>query len=159
MADLRETLLANAKAALEVASVTLNSEATTKPTNLRVYRHIARHTDKDKLPDCSVIYLGENLEALNASPTGVSERQVRVGVQCRAVATSSQSGDAALLPVLQWAEIALLSEYTLSGAAVEGRLVSIDAIDTAELADTFAGALARFEFTVQTKWGDPRQAP
>lgn len=158
MADRRELVLAAAETALGVSSVNWHSEATTKPTGLGVYRHLARQADADGLPDVSVLYMGEDVLE---SATGEVDRNVRVGVRCRAVAdsTANESGDAALLDVLQWAEIALLTDYTLGGLASIGKLERIDQIEAQEHADTVAEALMSFMFVIQTKWGDPRQVP
>lgn len=126
------------------------------PTGLRVTRHLARQADIDRVPDISVLYLGEELID---SATGEVDRNIRVGLRCRARADASESGDAGLIPVLSWAELALMSDYTLGGIAANGRLERIDAIDTAEHADMWAEALMQFLFTIQTKWGDPTRAP
>lgn len=156
MADLRESLLAAAATALAVTSVNWNSVTTAKPTGLVVSRHLSRQVAVDGLPELSVLYLGE---ADIESATNSVDRNIALGVRVRAKADSDESGDAALIPVMQWAEIALLNDYTLGGVAADGRLERIDAIDTQEYADVFAEALLSFVFTVRTKWGDPRQAP
>lgn len=159
MADLRETLLANAETALGQSSVTVNAVAATKPTSLAVYRHRTRGLDQSLLPDVSVFYMGEVIRDEIESTSDVSERSVRLGVLCRVKATSSQTGDEALIPILQWVELALLADdYTVDGAAAEGRLERIDAVDAQENADTTAEALMQFLFTVHTAWADPRTA-
>lgn len=133
---------------------------TAKPSGLNVYRHRTRDYDLSKLPDCSVFYMGEAAELEERSSTGVSERAVRLGVLCRAKATSAQTGDEALIPLLQWAELALLlSDYTVSGAAANGRLERIDPIEAQEQADVVAEALMQFIYTVRTARWDPRTAP
>lgn len=161
MADRRESLLAAAKAALEVASVDWHSEVTTKPEGLRVYRHRTRQADVSLLPDLSVLYMGETLSTYAEGATGESRREVEVGVLARALADADESGDQGLIPVMQWAEIALLySNFgALGGIASKGELLRIEPLASEEHADTFAEALMRFSFTVHTKWGDPRQAP
>lgn len=161
MADLRETLLANAKTALGVASVNVNSEVTTKPSGLSVYRHRVRALDVDKLPDVSVFFLAERpARRLEDGTTDVSEREVELGVLCRAKATSAQTGDEALIPVLAWVELALLAaDYTVSGAATNAAQPTIDAVDAEEHADVVAQALVRIPYMIQTKLWDPRQAP
>lgn len=159
MADRRELVLEAAKDALEVVSLTWHSEATTKPTGLNVYRHRTRQADADSLPDATVLYGGETSTPMNLSAHDVSERDVQVLVLVRALADSDETGDAALIPVMQWAEIALLSDYTLGGLCANGRLDSIARIQSEEHADTTAEALLTFTFAVHTKWGDPRQVP
>ena len=159
MADRRESLLAAAKTALEATSVDWHSEETTKPTGLGVYRHLGRQMDKDKLPAVVVRYFGEQPTQQNQAPTDVSERNVTLAVECRAVAPSDESGDEALIPVMQWAEIAILSDDTLGGVAVKTDPPRIDAIDTQEFADVYAAVLMQFPVTLHTKWGDPRSAP
>lgn len=157
MADRREVLLAAVATALGVASVNWHSEVTTKPAGLNVYRHLGRQADQDSLPDVTVLYLGEDITPENQGPTDVSERDVRVAVRCRATAAVSESGDEGLIPTIQWAEIALLTDYTLGGVAANGKLLRIDQVDTAEHADVYAEAVMQFVFTLHTKWGDPRQ--
>ena len=154
MADRRELVLAAAATALAVASVNWHSEVTTKPTGLEVKRHLTRQADVNGLPEVCVLYLGESLVE---SATGSVDRNLTIGIRARTKADSDESGDAALIPVMQWAEIALLTDYTLGGLASVGRLERIDAIDTQEHADVFAEALLSFVFIIQTKWGDPRQ--
>lgn len=159
MADRRELVLAACATALGVSSVDWHSEETTKPAGLNVYRHRTRQADVNSLPDAVVFYRGERPRTMNQAATDVSERQVRVGVLVRAFADSDESGDAALIPVMQWAEIALLSDYTLGGLCANGDLEDIEAVQTEEHADTVAEALLTFVFDVHTKWGDPRQVP
>lgn len=157
MADsIREVALKAIETALKVTSVTWHSEATTKPTGLNVHRHLTRGADQSDLPDITVYYMGESNDE---QATDESTRSVRVGVRCRVKAGAGVTGDEALDPILTWAEIALLNEYTLGGAVADARLEGIDAISAREFADTFAEATMQFEFTVLTKWGDPRQAP
>lgn len=159
MADRRESMLAAAKTALEVASVTWHSEATTKPTGLSVHRHLGRQMDKSQLPALVVRYFGEQPTPQNQAPTDVSERNVTLAVECRAVADADESGDEALIPVMGWAEIAILSDDTLGGVTAKIDAPRIDAIDTAEFADVYAAVLMQFPVTLHTKWGDPRSAP
>lgn len=159
MADRRELVLAACETALEAASVDWHSEETTKPAGLNVYRHRTRQAVAELLPDAVVFYRGERPRAFNQSAHDVYERQVRVGVLVRALADEDKSGDAALIPVMQWAEIALLSDYTLGGLCANGDLEEIEAVQTEEHADTVAEALLTFVFDVHTKLGDPRQVP
>src|SRR5688572_28763115 len=133
MADRRELVLAAAETALGVASVNWHSQVTTKPTGLVVHRPLARQADADKLPDVTVLYMGEEL--IDAATNEV-DRNMRVGVRVRAIADSDESGDAGLIPVLQWAEIALMTDYTPGGLASVARLERIDQIDAQEHADT-----------------------
>ena len=132
-------------------------EPVAKPEGLQVYRHLARQADANLLPDISVLYLGEELID---SATASVDRNVRVGLRCRAQALSSESGDAALIEVLLWGELALLAvDYELGGIAANARLEGIAQIAAEEHADVWAEALMTFLFTIRTKWGDPRQAP
>jgi hypothetical protein len=160
MADSRRELLLKAvQAALEVASVNWHSEVTTKPAGLNVHRYLTRSVDAGALPDLTVFYVGESLDAGLQAATDESRRSVRVGVRCRVKAGAGETGDEALDPVLVWAELAALTDYTLGGAAANARLEGVDAITAREYADTYAEATLQFEFTVLTKWGDPRQIP
>lgn len=161
MADLRETLLANAKLALEVASVTVNAEETTKPSGLQAYRHRTRSLDLSALPDVGIYWDGERPAVRQElSSTGVSERTVRLAFVCRAKATATQTGDEALIPLLAWVELAMLAaDYTVDGAAANAGDPEIDALEVTEHADTVAAALVRIPYTVRTKRWDPRQAP
>lgn len=134
-------------------------EALTKPTGLNVYRHLSRQVDVDLLPTITVLYGGEQHTPMNLSASDVSERDISSLLVVRAKAAANESGDAALLDILQWAELALLSDYTLGGVAVNARLDRITQIDTEEHADVFAEARMEFVFSVHTKWGDPRQVP
>lgn len=159
MADLRESVIAAIKTALEVASVNWHSEVTTKPTGLDVHRHLTRSVDQSDLPDITVYYAGETLSSALQGPTDESERAVRVRLRCRAKAAAGETGDEALIPVLGWAEFAVLTDYTLGGVAAMTELEMVDALSAREYADTYAEAMLQFVVTLQTKWGDPRQSP
>lgn len=160
MADSRrEVLLKAIETALGQATVDWHSEITTKPTGLAVHRHLTRQATKDTLPDVTIYLLGESPDPLLEAAVDVAERRVRVGVRVRDTAGSGVTGDEALDPLLTWAEIAILNDYTLGGVVAYARQVGLDAVTAREYADTWAEATLQFEFVLQTKWGDPRQAP
>lgn len=160
MADSRRELALKAvRTALQVASVTKNSETTTKPAELNVHRHLTRQVVHADLPDCTVFYIGERVAPISEGAVDESLRFVRVGVRCREKAPKGVTGDEALDPILVWAELSVLNDHTLGGLVADSHLAGIDAISAREFADEFAEATLEFEFKLQTKWGDPRQAP
>jgi hypothetical protein len=160
VADRRLLLLENAETALAVTSIDLHSEVTARPTNLRSGRYLPFATDKGRLPDVSLEYMGETLTTLLEGATDVDERGVQVGVRVRVSVADGDTPDVALLPLLSWVELALLGvDFTLSGVALYGELQRIEALKEQELADWFVGCRMVFVFTVPTKRADPRQAP
>lgn len=157
--SLRETGMKALKAALEVGQVDWHGELTTKPSGLNVHRHFTRGPADSELPDITVFYIGEDLEHEMKGSTDESLRRVRFGLRVRVKAPAGETGDEALDPLLVWAEIAVLTDYSLGGLFSNARLEGIDAISAREVADTYAEATMQFVHTLQTKWGDPRQAP
>lgn len=154
----RELLLKAAQAAVDVASVDLNGEETTKPAGLVVHRFLTRMPDSGSLPDVTLWYAGEGIDDRADAATDESQRSVRVRARCRAKAAAGQTGDEALDPILTWVELAMLADYSLGGLAAEGQANGIDAVSAREFADTYAEATIEFEFLLLTKRGDPRQA-
>lgn len=157
MADSRRELLLKAVVtSLEVASVTKNTESTTKPADLSVHRHLTRMANQADLPDMTVFFAGEVPEAL---ATDLNTRRALVRVRCRVKAAAGVSGDEALDPLLAWAELAIMEDYTLGGTSAEVGSPDIDPISAREFADTYSEATLQFPILYETKWGDPRQAP
>lgn len=157
MADSRRELVLKAiVTALSVASVTKNTEATTKPAGLAVHRHLTRMEGEADLPDITVFQAGLNP---NDKVTDLNSPELLVRLRCRVKAAAGISGDEALDPILVWAELALMDDYTLGGVSAYIGSPDMDAISAREYADTFAEATLQFPITYETKWGDPRQAP
>lgn len=160
MSDLRLQLLDSGETAVAVGSVDLNGEETEKLEGLRVGQHLALAVTKELLPDVSLEYLGETHRSYLEGETDVDEREVSVGARCRVAAAQEQNAAQALIPLLQWVELALLGvDFTLGGVASLGRLDRIQALEKEEVADDFVGCRMVFVFTVPTKRADPRQAP
>lgn len=144
------------EAALGVASVTKNTEETTKPTDLTVLREPTRPINEADAPVAFIFYGGEDVDD---RITDEATRDVLVDVTVIAKATDTQRADEALDPLMVWAELAVMDDYTISGAAAFVRLRRIARLDLSEHASLFAAATLTFQVTLLTKWGDPRQAP
>lgn len=152
----REAVLSALEAALKVAEVTKNGQTTTRPTDLKVHRFIARQADKRHLPDITVAVLGENPSEL---ATDLVDRELVVALRCRVLVPEGISSDEALDELTVWAELAALADPQLSGAAADMSPPSLDQMTAREFADGWAEATLRLPITYQTKWGDPRQGP
>lgn len=160
MADSKRLDLMQAvETALGVASVTMNSEATTKPSGLKVYREPVRQVNEADAPLALIVYGGEDLDDALTAATDESERAVSVDVTVAARATDTQRADEALDPLMVWVEIAVMSDPTLGGAAAYTRLRRVERLRYREEASLFAAATLTFESILLTKLGDPRQAP
>lgn len=144
------------ESALEVTSVTTNSEETTKPTDLTVVREATRAMTVDDAPVVHVAYGGETITDMISDE---SRREVEIDVTVIAKATDTQRADEALDPLLVWCELAVMDDYTLGGTAAFVRLARIERLQVSEHADVFAAATMTFGASLLTKYGDPRQAP
>ena len=157
MADSRWLALMQAiETALNVSSVTRNSEATTKPSGLTVLREPTRPINEADAPVAFVTYGGEEVDD---RATDEASRDVLVEVTVMAKAADTQRADEAIDPLKTWAELAVMDDYTLGGAAAFVRLDRIDRLQLSEHANLFTALVLTFAVQLLTKWGDPRQAP
>lgn len=110
MASIREQIIVALMAALNAGG---------GPAGLTVHRERTRAIEQDSLP-AIMIYCEDDPPKTLSGVTyraPLTERQLTVGVECRALGSSSVSPDAALDPVTVWATKQTFSDETFGGLA------------------------------------------
>jgi hypothetical protein len=109
-----------------VAALSASGGAT--PAGLTVHRERTRPIETDSLP-AIMVYADDDVPKPLAGQTyraPLTERQLSLGLECRAAGSSSVTPDEALDPILVWAAAAVSVDETFGGLAngvEEGRTV------------------------------------
>jgi len=144
------------KARLELASVTVNGAARTKPTGLTVHRFPNRPVTTDQLPAIVLFFLESPKPAYEASDT--ADRVLNLVCECRAAVPAGTPPDDAVDPLINWATLALLSAESLGGLAEkidEGPTLW----EAVEEGQRHARARTVYEITFITLRNDPEAQP
>lgn len=126
------------------------------PAGLTVHRERTRPIEIDSLPAIVLYAEDEQPKTLGGAVyrAPLTERQLSIGVQCRAKGAASVSPDAALDPVLVWATKTVLANETFGGLAngvEEDRTVW----SSREGDDPIAAATVHFTIKYRTSRLDP----
>jgi hypothetical protein len=152
----RLQILDAAETRLNVASVTVNAVARTKPAGLNVHRFRLRPLQAESLP-AMVIYMQTDPDPERRA-TGTLDRTMRVAVESLVKVTSGTPPDDAVDPLINWAVLALLSEETLGGLARQiTERGTVWAPEEGE--QSFMRALTVFDIQYLTRDNDPEAAP
>ena len=110
MASIREQIILAAESSLNAGG---------GPAGLTVHRERTRPIEVDSLPAVMIYAEDDQPKPLAAQNyrAPLTERQLTVGLQCRAQGSSSITPDAALDPVLVWASRRMFSDETFGGLA------------------------------------------
>jgi hypothetical protein len=147
LASIREQILVALQAALAAGG---------GPAGLTVHRERTRPIEIDSLPAIVPYAEDEQPKTLGGEVyrAPLTERQLSIGVQCRAKGTASVSPDTALDPILVWAMKTVLANETFGGLAngvEENRTVW----SSREGDDPIAAATVHFTIKYRTSRLDP----
>jgi len=117
-----------AVAAISAATAPRGTDIVSRPAGLTIHRERTRPIETDSLP-AVMLYAEDDPPktlAREVYRAPFTERQLSLGIECRAEGSASVSPDAALDPILVWTALALFADETLGGLAngmEEGRTV------------------------------------
>lgn len=127
-ASIREQIVLAIVAALGAATAPRAGGLVSPPSGLTVHRERTRAIEVDSLP-AIMVYSDDNDPkplAGQAYAAPLTEHQLAVSLECRALGSASIPPDAALDPVLVWAALAIFADERFGGLASgveEGRTV------------------------------------
>jgi hypothetical protein len=126
------------------------------PAGLTVHRERTRPIETDSLPAIMLYCEDEQPKNLGNQTyrAPLTERQLSVGVQCRAKGTSSISPDAAIDPVLVWVIKTVMGNETFGGLA-NGAEEDRTVWSSREGDDPIAAATVHFTIKYRTSRLDP----
>jgi hypothetical protein len=88
------------------------------PAGLTVHRERTRPIEMDSLPAIMLYAEDDQPKAIGSNYRAPqTERQLSIGLQCRAMGSSSVTPDEALDPVIVWANLQMFSDETFGGLA------------------------------------------
>lgn len=135
------------EAVVEAVVAALNGPG--KPAALTVHRSRTRPVDKDDLPAQIVYLLSETIPTEYGVPA--VDRELVLAVETRA---QGNPPDEALDEYLSWSVRALMTDFTLGGAAMRVTEQSTDWL-AEELDKIYGAAQQRFLVTFRTRHDDP----
>ena len=92
--------------------------ASGKPAGLTVHRERTRPIEQDSLPAIMLYAEDDQPKAMGSNYRAPqTERQLSIGLQCRAIGSASVAADEALDPIIVWANLRVFVDETFGGLA------------------------------------------